>query len=209
MRDDPTVVALVVRARAGDKFAWDEIVDRYQGMIWRICLGHRLNSADAHDVGQTVWMLLFEQLDSIREPAALPGWLATTARRECSRLLRKQNRELVESPVVEKRIAPDRTPVDEEMLLEEQRIALRAAFAQLPAGCQELLRLLMQVPPLSYADISERLGEKIGSLGPRRGRCLEKLRQYPPLAALIEDAQIEDTQNAERGESRDRPMVGK
>ena len=82
------VVALVVRARDGDERAWAALVERYAPLIWSICRNHRLDDSDAADVGQNVWLHLVDQLDKIRDPAALPGWLATTTRRECERIPR-------------------------------------------------------------------------------------------------------------------------
>ena len=84
---DPTVSDLVARAKDGDRQAWDALVERYAPLIWSICRRHRLGRADADDVGQSVWLRLVDQLDRVRDPAALPGWLATTARRECLRVL--------------------------------------------------------------------------------------------------------------------------
>ena len=84
---DPTVSELVARAKDGDKQAWDALVERYAPLIWSICRRHRLSRADADDVAQSVWVRLVDQLDRVRDPAALPGWLATTARRECLRVL--------------------------------------------------------------------------------------------------------------------------
>src|SRR5260370_40419673 len=83
MRDDPQVTDLVTRARKGDQQAWDAIVERYAPLIWSICRRYRLSDADAEDVGQIVWLRLVDQLDNLRDPAALPGWLVTTTRREC------------------------------------------------------------------------------------------------------------------------------
>ena len=79
---------LVTRAGNGDKRAWDALVERYAPLIWSICRRYRLGGADANDVGQSVWLRLVDHLDKIRGPAALPGWLATTTRRECNRVLR-------------------------------------------------------------------------------------------------------------------------
>src|SRR6516162_2292952 len=84
---DSSVRDLVARARSGDRQAWDSLVERYAPLIWSICRRHRLGHADADDVGQSVWLRLVDQLDRVRDPAALPGWLATTARRECLRVL--------------------------------------------------------------------------------------------------------------------------
>jgi len=88
MRDDPQVTDLVTRARNDDQQAWDALVERYAPLIWSICRRHELSDADAEDVGQIVWLRLVDQLDNLRDPAALPGWLVTTTRRECFRVQR-------------------------------------------------------------------------------------------------------------------------
>jgi hypothetical protein len=74
----PSVTALVASARNGDKRAWDELFERYAPLIWSICRRYRLSQMDADDVGQNVWLQLVGHLAAIRDPAALPGWLATT-----------------------------------------------------------------------------------------------------------------------------------
>ena len=93
MRDDPSVVALVLRAADGDQQAWDEIVERYAPLVYAICTRYRLGSHDIEDVGQTVWLLLVEHLGQLREPAALPGWLATTTAHECLRVVKAAGRQ--------------------------------------------------------------------------------------------------------------------
>src|SRR5213078_1430734 len=92
MRDDPHVVALVTRASGGDQDAWNELVDRYAPLVYTICTRYRLSNHDIEDVGQNVWRLLVEQLGKLREPAALPGWLATTTARECLRAVQAGSR---------------------------------------------------------------------------------------------------------------------
>jgi Sigma-70 region 2 len=91
-RDDPVVTGLVTRARNGDRQAWDALVDRYAPLIWSICRRYRLDAADAQDAAQNVWLKLVDHLDGLRDPAALPGWLATTTRRECGRIARAARR---------------------------------------------------------------------------------------------------------------------
>ena len=83
IRDHP-VATLVMRARNGDQLAWDALVERYAPLIWSLCRRYRLSGADAADVGQNVWLQLVNQLGKIRDPAALPGWLATTTRRNAN-----------------------------------------------------------------------------------------------------------------------------
>ena len=83
---------------------------------------------------------------------------------------------------------PTAAPVDEGMLLEELRWAVRAAFARLAPQCRRLLALLVSDPPLPYVRIAEILDVPIGGLGPTRARCLEKLRRSEPLAAFLDGA---------------------
>ena len=88
MRSDPSVVTLVARAAQYDQQAWDELVERYIPLVWSICVRYQLSSHDIEDVSQSVWLGLVSHLNQLRDPAALPGWLATTTRRECVRVRR-------------------------------------------------------------------------------------------------------------------------
>lgn len=185
MRNDPTVVALVERARAGDQAAWNQIVERYAALVWSVCRRYRLTEADADDVGANVWLRLVERLGTLREPAALPGWIATTTQRECLQLLKAKKRQV---PVDEPMVDEAGPASDEWLLVEEKRIALRVAFAQLPAHCQQLLSMLFNDPPTPYAQISAALGTAIGGIGPSRRRCLDKLRSSPTIAALLDSS---------------------
>ncbi len=89
MRDDSSVSALVARARAGDQPAWNELVERYAPLVWSICNRYRLSRQDIDDIGQTVWLLLVEQLGNIRQPAALPGCEGSQQVRQL-RIVRRQ-----------------------------------------------------------------------------------------------------------------------
>jgi RNA polymerase sigma factor (sigma-70 family) len=189
VRDDPSVVALVARATGGDESAWYEIVERYAPLVWSICARFQLSAVDVEDVGQTIWYGLFKQLGKLREPAALPGWLATTTRRECLRLKRESQRYEPfggdpDESVLAAAAAPDL--VEEEIIKAERHARLRAALAELPEDSRLLLTLLASDPPLSYAEIGHRLGIPVGSVGPKRIRCLNTLRRSPHLAGLFD-----------------------
>jgi RNA polymerase sigma factor (sigma-70 family) len=184
---DPSVSDLVARARSGDRQAWDALVERYAPLIWSICRRHRLGQADADDVGQSVWLRLLDQLDRVREPAALPGWLSTTTRRECLRVLSAAQGPHATIYALDVESLPDQQAgtADQELLAAERHAALRAAFTQLPPNGQQLLALLTADPPTPYADISAQLGIPVGSIGPTRSRYLDKIRRHPAIAALI------------------------
>ncbi len=184
---DCSVSDLVARARSGDRQAWDALVERYAPLIWSICRRHRLGRADADDVGQSVWLRLLNQLDRVREPAALPGWLSTTTRRECLRVLSAAQGPHATIYALDVESLPDQRAgtADQELLAAERHAALRAAFTQLPPNGQQLLALLTADPPTPYADISAQLGIPVGSIGPTRSRYLDKIRRHPAIAALI------------------------
>jgi RNA polymerase sigma factor (sigma-70 family) len=187
MGDDLVVTGLVTRAGNGEEHAWDALVERYAPLIWSICRRHRLAGADAEDVGQRVWLQLVDRLDKIRDPATLPGWLATTARRECTRVQRAGGDTHAAGHTLDARTIADHQAqtVEQQLLATERHAALREAFARLPPGCQQLITLLIQDPPLPYAAISNRLNIPVGSIGPNLGRCLDRLRRDPAIAALI------------------------
>ena len=189
MSDDRPITDLVTRARHGDQRAWDDLVERYAPLVWSICHRYQLKSTDAEDVHQTVWLLLVSQLNKIRDPVALPGWLATTTRRECVRVLRAARGPHADGSGPDVETIPDQQAemADQELLVAERHAALREAFAHLPPCCQQLIALLIEDPPVPYAEISARLGIPVGSIGPNRRRCLDKLRHHPAIAALIND----------------------
>ena len=181
------VVTLVIRARNGDELAWAALVERYAPLIWSLCRRYRLDATDTADVGQTVWLLLVNQLGKIRDPAALPGWLATTTRRECQRVVNKAQVRHVARHEPDAENIPDgqAETIEQGLLAAERHAALREAFAHLPPRDQQLIALLIEDPPVPYAEISARLGIPVGSIGPNRRRCLDKLRHHPAIAALI------------------------
>ena len=182
-----SVVALVIRARDGDERAWAALVDRYAPLIWSLCRRYRMNTADTADVGQNVWLLLVTHLGKIREPAALAGWLATTTRRECQRAVNKAQVPHAARHEPDADNIPDgqAETIEQGLLAAERHAALREAFAHLPPRDQQLIALLIEDPPVPYAEISARLGIPVGSIGPNRRRCLDKLRHHPAIAALI------------------------
>ena len=170
---------LLSRVVAGDEQAWKELVDRYAGLVWSVARSYRLSPASTDDVVQTVWLRLAEHCGRIREPDRLASWLATTTRNEALRVIRGTTRLMPQATIADS--AELTAPSVEERITDD--ITLRAvlgAFAQLPVDDQQLLRLLCTVPPLDYHTIAEMLGRPIGSIGPTRARCLERLKRLLP-----------------------------
>jgi RNA polymerase sigma factor (sigma-70 family) len=175
---DSELTDLVERARRGDQDAWDALTTRFTNLLWSIARGMRLGEVDAADAVQTTWLRLVEQLDAVREPEHLAGWLAITVRRECLNLLRRGRRTLPLGDDDLFAAADDLTPApDEALLLAERDAALWRGFARLTPRCQLLLRVLMADPPPTYEVVSAALGMRVGSIGPTRQRCLAHLRK--------------------------------
>lgn len=173
---DATTAELVAGVRSGDQAAWDEVVTRFSSLLWAIARGHRLDTATAGDVVQAVWLKLVEHVDGLREPAALPGWLSITTRRECLRVLRQQGRARPTDTDDLATVEADDAPVESGLLTAERDQRLWAAFDHLGERCQRLLRVLMADPAPSYEEVSIALDMPVGSIGPTRGRCLGRLR---------------------------------
>jgi RNA polymerase sigma factor (sigma-70 family) len=171
------VAALVRRAAEGDKWAWERLVDQFGRLIWSITRDFRLPESDASDVFQATWLRLLEHIDRLEYPARVGSWIATTARHEClrcvagrKRILLVQDHSALSDALVH---APE---ADEGLLAAERAVAVRDAMSLLPSRWQRMLELLMADPPASYAEISDQLGLPVGSIGPTRGRCMERLR---------------------------------
>jgi len=172
---DPSNAQLLAAAADGDQAAWNVLVARYGRLVWSVARGFQLSPADAADLSQTAWLRLVENLGSITEPDRLGSWLATTTRREGIRLLQRRNREIPAEEHEER--SDDATDGPEErLIIADEYQQLRAAMAELPERCRTLLRVLAADSGASYAQLSHAVGLPVGSIGPTRARCLEKLR---------------------------------
>lgn len=175
---------LVEAAARREAWAWDAIVARFEPTVRAVARRHRLGHADQEEVVQSTWIRLLGAVEHIREPEALGGWLATTARRECLRVMASGRREVPveETPAIED---PGTAAIEEQAAAEERRRALREAVTGLRARQRELVGLLLCDPPLSYEEVGRRLQMPVGSIGPTRLRCISRLRRDERLAAAL------------------------
>jgi RNA polymerase sigma factor (sigma-70 family) len=178
----PSDLADVVRgAAAGDEQAWGELVTRLEPLLRRIARGYRLSASDADDVVQATWLTLLNHIGDLRDPARIPGWLATTARRKCISKLRSPERERLSGEID---IPGEEASPEQILISAERRQTVTRAVAALPDRQRVLVSLLMQEPALAYTQIAAQLQMPVGSIGPTWGRCATKLRQHGELARL-------------------------
>ena len=171
--------ALLARVNDGDERAWNELVDHFAGLVWSVARSFRLSKASTDDVVQTVWLRLAEYSTRIREPNRLASWLATATRHEALRVIRGHQRLIPHSDFSESSEPTSRSI--EDIIVDDVTLkAVLEAFDRLSPSDQQLLRLLCAVPPIDYQTIAETLGRSVGSIGPSRARCLEKLRRLLP-----------------------------
>lgn len=169
-------VRLIGRAAAGDEAAWNELIERYSRLLWAIAAQHRLNPADAADVYQTTWLRVIEHIDRIADPERIGAWLATTARRECLRVIQVSGRHVPVGDDFPEVVAPATDPAAE-LLRAERDAELRQAMSCLRERDELLLLMLVADAAPGYAEIAETLGMPIGSIGPTRARSLDRVRR--------------------------------
>ena len=164
------------RWRDGEEQALDELVRLMSPVLWHVVRATGLDRDAAEDVVQTTWLALVRSADAVHDPQAVGRWLCTAARREAWRHGRASGRVRVcNDEDLDSRL-PDQPSPEHEVVLDDERARLWAALARLPERCQKLLRIVATEPRPDYASISDDLQMPIGSIGPTRGRCLDKLR---------------------------------
>ena len=182
LRDD--LNALAHRAASGDERAWQLLIGRLDATLKAVTRRFALSPADRDDVAQRTWLALLRHVGRLTDHPAIAGWLATTARHECLRVLASTRREI---PVDEPDLGslPDHASPDDELLAAERRAALHRALNRVPEHEQRLMRFLLSKPDLSYDEVSSALGIPKGSIGPTRGRCVARLRDDRHLSGVV------------------------
>jgi RNA polymerase sigma factor (sigma-70 family) len=179
-REDWDDGRLVQACRDGDQEAWSVLIQRYRRLIYSIPARYGAQPADAADIFQAVCLELYAELPRLRKVESLRSWLiSVTAHQAFHWKQRVMKRTIREGTEIEPDTSRGQEPVPPDLLeAAEREQVLRDAVRGLPPRCREMIRLLFyEDPPLSYADVAQRLGLATGSIGFIRGRCLKKLER--------------------------------
>lgn len=168
-----TDTELVARCRQGDSAAWAQLVERFSGYVYAIVgRGFRLSDHDAEDVFQDVFARLYENLDRLKDDAAVRGWIAQTARRCAIDNLRRSGRE---APTSDGEVPEPEEPEDLYAKL-DTALSIRAELDALPEFCSEVVDRFF-IKDQSYRTIGEAMGLPPGTIASRISRCLTNLRE--------------------------------
>ena len=168
---------LVEKCLRRNEEAWRELIRRYRRLIYSIPVAYR--HPDPDEVFQAVAVKLFQHLGKLRKRGSLGAWITITTRRECLATKKKQQRSVSFEDQPENEFAEDPPDVVQALHDVECEHTLLVAMEKLDTLCGALLRALyVEDPTPSYKEIATRVDRPIGSLGPTRGRCLDKLREY-------------------------------
>lgn len=177
---------LVEACRRGDESAWEIIITKYQNMLFSIPRRAGLSMDLASDVLQDVFITLYEKLDTLEQPQFLRAWLTTTTRHKTIHLIQRESRgkprsidEIQEETFFE---FPDKAPLQDEVLINlEKELQIETAMALMDERCRRLISMLyLETEQIPYAEISAILEIPLGSIGPTRARCLQKLINLLP-----------------------------
>lgn len=172
-----SVADLLSRIGDGDAAAWEEIFRRYGKLVSSTVRSFRMQEADVLDAVQMTWLRLTENVHRIKFPDQLGGWLRTTARHECLRILRQVKPSLDAVDMTPETIPDPSVGPEERVIDADTARTLRKLVAELSPRRQALVWLLFTDNPLSYAEVARTAGIPPGGIGPTRARALRQLRQ--------------------------------
>ena len=172
----PSNDQLVALCRTGDQDAWVALIKRYERLVYSIPIKEGLSEEAAADITQYTFTELLKYLNQLNKPSELASWLMQVCRREVWRVKGTEAPTLLLSSEHGVLVEDFSDAVDREALVYD-------AVQALGEPCRTLIiGMFLDPSEPDYQTLALRVGRPIGSVGPLRGRCLERLR------ALIEEA---------------------
>jgi RNA polymerase sigma factor (sigma-70 family) len=122
------------------------------------------------------WLRLAENAHRVQLPERLGGWLATTARHECLRILRQAKPAPDLIGVAPETVADPSAGPEQRVIDADTAQTLWKLVDELPPHRRTLLRALFTDNPRTYAEVARVAGIQLGAIGPTRARTLRQLR---------------------------------
>jgi len=174
---------LIGKCRNGDQLAWDDLIDKYQRLVFTIPRRAGLSESQSADILQEVFLTLFQKLDTIGQPERIRSWLVTTSKFKSWALIRKDKGKY--SPTTDEEMEAemssltDQSPLaDESLVKQEEQHLISPSLTKLEERCQKILSMIyLTEPAASYADVAKAIGVGTTSISTLRSRCLKKLER--------------------------------
>jgi RNA polymerase sigma-70 factor (ECF subfamily) len=170
--------ALVERAKAGDERAYEQIVEAYQGLAFRVAYVITGSAADAEEAAQDAFVKAWRALGRFRSGDPLRPWLLRIVANEARNRRRSTGRRAALAlRAAAEESSGDAAPSPEAALLEsEQRERLLAAVEQLPEDARVVVACRYFLG-LSEEETAAALGLRRGTVKSRTSRALDRLRE--------------------------------
>lgn len=148
----PDDASLVSRSIAGDADAFEELVTRYQMVVYRVALRMLGDADEARDAAQSAFIKMYQHLTSFDPRFKFFSWMYRIVLNECLNIRRGRRDDMPLGP----EHAPPMTPVDALEIAERRRLVQRALLT-LPIEYRQVI-VLRYFAELSYDDIAATLG---------------------------------------------------
>ncbi len=160
--------------RAGVPGGIDRLVRLVSPLLWHTARQCGLAPAEAEDSVQQTFLALVRKGDTISDPLAVVRWLTVTLRRQAWRDRAIGNQSTGIEPT--EQLLPREPSAEAMAVLSDEQRRLWAHVGELSERCRRLLAVIAFAPRPDYLAVARDLGMPVGSIGPTRGRCLDKLR---------------------------------
>jgi RNA polymerase sigma factor (sigma-70 family) len=171
-----TVTDIAGWAAGYDEQVWTELVRRHGSMLNAIARQFRMASDDGDDAAQMTWLALLQNAHKVREPEKVAAWLATSMRRNCLKILRRRQHELVSDNCAQRFFTDPWEAVDDRLVHADRDVLLWDSVDRLPPRQRDLVRTLFGAD-MSYGDVSVKMSMPVGAIGPTRHRALRRLEK--------------------------------
>jgi RNA polymerase sigma-70 factor, ECF subfamily len=166
---------LVAACVAGDKTAFDILVQRHQRQVYQVCYRFAGNHEDASDLAQDAFLRAYRALGTFKGNSAFGTWLYRVAVNVC--LNWKAARQLPTEAIDEREFTDAAAdPADRQVIRHENAAVVRAAIAKLPAR-QRATMILRAYQELPHEQIAAILGSSVGAVKANFFHALANLKK--------------------------------